>query len=83
MGIVTTWDGDIFDQMEEEDALKLEKADKLQIIRDGCVDGLSLKHRADFTGYQTREVRADKAPAPKPPVKKAPKKKTTAKKSKK
>jgi outer membrane biosynthesis protein TonB len=69
--IVTTWDGEEFDQKPEDEAVALEKAGKVQILRDGFIDGLGLKYRHEFDGYKTREL---KAAAPKATPKAAPKK---------
>lgn len=82
MAEVTTWDGEEFAQMDEKEARKLEKEDKVQILSDGFVSGLDLKYRHEFTGYQTREMRAAAPANPKPAKKKtAAKKKVAAKKS--
>lgn len=88
--IATTWDGVAFGQMPQSEAEKLEKEDKVQVLRDGFIDGLSLKYRHQFTGYKTRELRAEKpepkaAPAEEPeaekPKAKRGRKKKTAQKS--
>lgn len=62
MKIVTVWDGENFAEMDEEKALKLEQQDKAQILRDGIIDGLSLKYRHEFTGYQNRMMSTDASP---------------------
>ena len=81
---ILIWDGEEFHHVTRDEADKLEKADKCQILSDGFIDGLALKYRRDFTGYKTREMRAEDsakpapAPAPKPAAKA---KKKTARKS--
>ena len=50
----TMWDGHKFFQADEETASQLVKEDKAEI----CV-GNALKYRHQFSGYQTREMRAE------------------------
>lgn len=69
MSFVTVWDGKEFHQVSEKEAEKLEKEDKVQVIRTGFVDGTWYKTRAQFTGYNTREMRAAPPAAPSPPKK--------------
>lgn len=54
---VMIWDGEDFNHVTQDEADRLVKADKAQIL-DGTVDGLGLRYRAEFTGYKTRELRA-------------------------
>ena len=79
MDYVTIWDGVEFQQMERKEAEKLQEQNRLQILSDGFIDGLSLKHTHEFAQYKTREMTAEKPDAS--VVKKA-KKKAPAKKSK-
>lgn len=44
------WDGEEFLEVTVDAAKALAKADKAQIM-DGTIDGLSLKTRSEFTGY--------------------------------
>ena len=53
------WDGIEMFEATEEEALKLVQEDKAEIMI-----GNALKYRHEFTGYQTRELRAE----PKAPV---------------
>ena len=59
------WDGIEFSHVDEKEAKALVKADKAQIM-DGTVDGLSMKYRHEFTGYDnpepTPEVEAPSLP---------------------
>ena len=64
--IVTIWDGEQFVHVDQATAKKLVKQDKAQILNDGFVSGDSLKYRHQFTGYKTRELRAETKPAPAP-----------------
>lgn len=66
MRMVTTWDGVQFDRMSEDAAKKLEAEDKIQILDAPQIDGLAMKTRRQFTGYKTREMRAEKRPEPTP-----------------
>ena len=56
--MVVIWNGEEFVQVSEAQAEAMAKADKAQIL-DGTVDGLALKTRKQFTGYKTREIRAE------------------------
>ena len=56
------WDGIEFRQVGKSEAEKLEKADKAQIMG-GIIDGLSLKHRHQFTGYNKPSDKVKKADA--------------------
>jgi len=60
MRYVTIWDGCEVRQEPEAVARELISADKAQDM--AKEDGLSLKHRHQFSGYATRELRAS-APA--------------------
>ena len=51
---VMIWDGLQFSHVSKEEAERLVKEDKAEI----CVGG-DLKYRHQFTGYMTRELRAD------------------------
>ena len=44
------WDGNEFLHVDKKEADRLVKEDKAQIM-DGTVDGLSMKYRREFTGY--------------------------------
>lgn len=55
---VTVWDGNGFKEIAIEEALRLEKEDKIQILSGKVVDGLSLRKRKEFTGYSTTVVEA-------------------------
>ena len=59
--VVTIWDGIQYRQVSPEEAARLVKKDMAQICP---VGGTEMKFRRDFTGYQTREVRAEFRPAP-------------------
>ncbi len=61
---VRVWDGISISHVPKKEAAKLVKEDKAQNIEQ--FHGFDhFKFRKDFTGYQTRELRAD---APPPPV---------------
>ena len=83
--IVIIWDGNEYRQVSEEDADRLVEEDKAQICNQQQADMRDRKFRRDFTGYKTREIRAEtvEKPAPKaaPKKKAAKKKKTAAKKT--
>ena len=49
------WDGIEFLHVDEKEAKALVKADKAQIM-DGTVDGLSMKFRHEFTGYNVPDA---------------------------
>lgn len=69
IGIENIWDGEEFRQVTAEEAKRLVKEDKAQIM-DGTVFGNELKYRHQFTGYHTREMRAEQPPVrvqPAPP----------------
>ena len=57
MRLVDIWDGKEFRRVPEDEAKQLEKEDKAQLMT-GFIGGLDLKYRHQFTGYQTREMRA-------------------------
>ena len=59
------WDGEEFHHVAPAEAKALAKADKAQIL-DGTVDGLSLKYRHEFTGYDDPEPAPEPAPEPTP-----------------
>ena len=62
MGHVTIWDGNEI-RVEQEDVAKdLIAKDMAQDM--AVEDGLSLKYRHQFTGYKTRELRAEVPPTP-------------------
>ncbi len=80
----TIWDGNEFRHVKDQEAKKLEAEDKAQILNTGVVDGATLKYRHQFTGYKTRELRAETNPAPveeKPKKAKATKKKVAKRKT--
>ena len=62
--VVTIWDGIQYRQVSPEEAARLVKKDMAQICP---VGGTEMKFRKQFTGYQTREVRADAPAVPTPP----------------
>ena len=76
---VTIWDGVQYRQVSPKEADRLVEKDMAQKMPIG---GTEMKFRRDFTGYQTREVRAEKPSAPKPTPKAEPKKATPKKKAK-
>ena len=93
--IVTIWDGIQYRRVGIDEANRLVEADMAQLCDKAQSDMRDRKFRRDFTGYKTREVRAEKPevakvekkvepkkPEPKKPEpKKGPaKKKATAKK---
>ena len=63
------WDGLNFLNVDRKEAEQLIKEDKAQDV--SKEDGLSLKYRHQFTGYVTREMRAE-SPVPEAPVPEAP-----------
>lgn len=64
---VLIWDGEEFKTVDRETADSLKKSDKAQILSDGFIDGMSLKYRSQFTGYKTREMRAERPEPEAPP----------------
>lgn len=70
----TIWDGESFRQVSDEEAARLIKEDKAQ---GEAEHGFShFKYRHQFTGYVTREMRAEapvKVETPKPEKEEAPK----------
>ena len=79
---VTIWDGVQYRQVSEQEAKRLVDKDMAQVMSRGMVGGTEMKFRRDFTGYQTREVRAEKPVAPAPVAAPKPAKKKKAKKKK-
>ena len=73
MSEVSIWTGDEFLMVSEKEAEELVKNDKAQYTH---LDFSHLKHRHEFTGYVTREMRADRpiAAAPVVEIKPEPKK---------
>jgi len=66
----TIWDGLAYRQVSAEEATRLVAEDKAQDLTGKLHSALDLKFRHQFTGYQTREIRAEtKQPglAPVPP----------------
>ena len=61
---LTIWDGIQYLVMPEEEARQMVKDDKGQICP---VGGTAMKFRKQFTGYMTREMRADVPKEPAPP----------------
>jgi len=78
---VWVWDGLKYTELREADAEILVKEDKAQHLSYKMVSSLELKLRRNFTGYWTREMRAE-AGLLNEPVELASKPKTAAKKSK-
>ena len=68
--VVTIWDGIQYRQVSEKEAERLVEKDMAQVMP---VGGTEMKFRKQFTGYTTREVRAETKPAPAPEPKPAPK----------
>ena len=62
MSEVTIWDGEEIRQVPDSEAKELIAKDMAQDM--AKEDGLSLKFRKDFTGYKTRELRAETPPTP-------------------
>ena len=62
MSEVTIWDGEEIRQVPDSEAKELIAKDMAQDM--AKEDGLSLKYRKDFTGYKTRELRAETPPTP-------------------
>ena len=60
---LTVWDGLAYRTVPEAEARKLVKQDKAQICP---VGGTEMKFRKQFTGYKTRELRADPTPVEAP-----------------
>jgi len=56
--VVTIWDGKQYRQVSEKEGERLVEKDMAQIMSRGLIGGTEMKHRRDFTGYQTREIRA-------------------------
>jgi len=73
-GAVTIWDGIQYRQVSREEATRLVDADMAQIMTDGLVAGTEMRFRKQFTGYNTRQVKAA-TPAKKKVAKKKAKKK--------
>lgn len=81
--IVTIWDGIQYRRVGQSEADRLVENDMAQICDKPQSDMRDRKFRRDFTGYKTREVRAEKAPEVKAPEKPAPKKAAKKKAAKK
>ena len=62
---VTIWDGIEFLQIDQIEANRLVKEDKAQIM-DGTIDGLNMKYRNQFTGYDVPTPKVETKPEPKP-----------------
>ena len=60
---VTIWDGVQYRQVSPQEADRLVGKDMAQKMP---IDGTAMKFRKDFTGYRTREVRAQPNPIPTP-----------------
>jgi hypothetical protein len=58
----TIWDGINFRQVPPQEAEELEAADKCQNLTKKFYSGTELKFRRQFTGYKTRELRAEIPP---------------------
>jgi len=59
------WDGNSFLEVTDKKGKALVKADKAQDIEQVLKDGSVYKYRAEFTGYKTRELRAENRTATK------------------
>jgi len=64
------WDGNAFREVSDKVGRQLVKEDKAQEIDQVLRDGEMYKFRAEFTGYKTREMRAEKTPTKKTKAKK-------------
>ena len=62
MGNETVWDGEEYVVVTEEEAEKLEAEGKVQRVEQRHYSGHEMKTRAEFTGYKTREMRAEVNP---------------------
>ena len=62
--MATIWDGEDFVKVTKKEARRLVKEDKAQDLTEGFIGGAELKFRHEFTGYTTREIRAEVQPVP-------------------
>lgn len=62
------WDGLKFRHVPPQEAEELEAADKCQNLTKKFYSGTELKFRRQFTGYKTRELRAEERVAVAPPT---------------
>lgn len=65
VNFATIWDGIEYRQTSQEEADQLEREDKCQIVSKHIFSATELKFREQFTGYKTRELRAEVPVLPK------------------